>query len=145
MEALADRLTALSAEARSELVVYGTYEAMCELAELVPDIRTFSREHVLSCLKQYEFMAWTGFIPPSCHHTIVLLPLDYAPYLWGWPNDLVSDMQAVGTEVVLVGPMTNGDNYLGGIDDLETLDAIDPDYAGSIWTNRVELIGPIVR
>ena len=49
-------------------------------------------------------------------------------------------MAAVGTEVVLAGPLVDGVST--GVDDPTTYDAVPDDFGGWIWTNRVEVVGP---
>jgi glycerophosphoryl diester phosphodiesterase len=70
------------------------------------------------------------------------VPLRFAPLFWGWPHRLVERMEAVGTRVVLVA----GDGrWSEGFDALDSLQAIPEGYAGVIWTNRIDRIGPALK
>lgn len=50
-----------------------------------------------------------------------------------------------GSEVILLGPYTSGDPGTAGIDTPELLAQAPDDFAGYIWTNRIETIGPLAR
>ena len=54
-------------------------------------------------------------------------------------------MADAGTEVVLLGEFSSGDPGSTGIDDAETLAKVPDDFAGYIWTNRIEVIGPLAQ
>jgi glycerophosphoryl diester phosphodiesterase len=54
-------------------------------------------------------------------------------------------MEEAGSIVILVGPFEDGDIGTSGIDSLEQLKAVPRDFAGYVWTNRIELIGPELR
>jgi glycerophosphoryl diester phosphodiesterase len=54
-------------------------------------------------------------------------------------------MRSVGTKVYLTGPVAN--LRQGGIPGLDTPDAlrsVPSDWSGGIWTNRIDVIGPLV-
>jgi glycerophosphoryl diester phosphodiesterase len=68
--------------------------------------------------------------------------LRFAPLFWGWPHRLVERMASVGTRVVLVA----GDGrWSEGFDSAATLKAIPVGFAGVIWTNRIDRIGPMMN
>jgi glycerophosphoryl diester phosphodiesterase len=51
-------------------------------------------------------------------------------------------MEAAGSTVILLGPVEGGDIGTTGIDSVEQIKSIPKNFAGYVWTNRVELIGP---
>jgi glycerophosphoryl diester phosphodiesterase len=53
-------------------------------------------------------------------------------------------MAAADSEVFIVGPRNPGDdNGLSGIDSPGDLAALGESFEGGIWTNRIELLGPV--
>ena len=104
----------------------------------------FSRQSLKACLFRYALTGWTGRAPAVCADMTVAVPMDYAPYLWGWPHKFTRRMHAVGTEVILWGPY-DGSGFSSGVDDLETLALVPAQFDGYIWTNRIEVIGPALR
>ena len=54
-------------------------------------------------------------------------------------------MRDAGSEVILLGPYGSGDAGTSGIDTLEDLAEVPDGFAGYIWTNAVELIGPALK
>lgn len=124
--------------------VYGGDEPTARATELVGDnLRGFSRASVKNCLKRYIALGWTGYMPEPCHNTVVMVPLDIAPWLWGWPNLLTQRLREVGSEVALVGPM--GEGGTTSIDTLEHLALVPKDFSGYVWTDKIEVIGPAAQ
>ena len=57
----------------------------------------------------------------------------------------VARLRDAGTEVFVVDAPT-GDAYgTPGLDSEESLAQLDVDYTGGIWTNRIELLGPLLE
>ena len=105
----------------------------------------FSSRDTVQCLAQYLGLGWTGLVPDLCRETAVLVPVNYAWLLWGWPNLFIERMQAVDSVVVLLGPYEGGDVGTAGIDTEEHLAQVPQEFAGYLWTNKIESIGPLVR
>ena len=145
----ADRLAALlsqfketrSKEHRSRLMVYGGARPVERMGELMPDVPSFTGKKVKDCLIGYEAYGWTGIVPEACRETRLLVPINYAPYLWGWPRRFLARMEAAGTQVFLLGPRQSGDRFTRGVDDISLLNRLPEEYAGGIWTNRIEVVG----
>jgi glycerophosphoryl diester phosphodiesterase len=102
----------------------------------------FTARDTMQCLLQYLGLGWTGHIPAPCRDTAVMVPINLAWLLWGWPSLFVHRMHAAGTEVILSGPYMAGDVGTSGIDTLELLAQVPQPFAGYLWTNRIEVIGP---
>lgn len=124
---------------------YGGDEPTYRAAGLIEGLNVWSRKSLVECLGQYVGLGWTGFVPEACRNTKVMLPINVAPFVWGWPNLLQERMRSVGSEIILLGPFGAGDPGTAGIDDLETLAQVPVDFDGYVWTNRIELIGPAVK
>ena len=94
--------------------VYGGDAPTMRAKALLPDLRAWSRKGLMACLLQYEGYGWTGIVPPACHNTMVMVPINFAGWLWGWPNRFIQRMKDVGSEVILIGPYASGDpGHLG--------------------------------
>ncbi len=141
---LGQRLALLSAGRTGEIVVYGGPRAVAAIQERLPQIRTLTRPRLKGCLKRYIGLGWTGHVPSDCRNSMLMLPANVAPWLWGWPDRLLQRMERVGTRVVLIGDYA-GESFSKGFDDPERLTELPADYSGGIWTDRIDLIGPAVR
>lgn len=111
---------------------------------LMPELSVWSRRTLMNCLLHYAGYGWTGIMPAACKDTFVLVPINVAPWLWGWPNLFQQRMREAGSEIILLGPLETGDPGTAGIDDAETLAAVPVDFSGYVWTNRIERIGPLL-
>ena len=80
---------------------------------------------------------WDTFL--ACRNQIIAVPINYAPFLWGWPLRFQERMAAHNTEVILVGPYT-GDRRIIGIDTPELLNRVPDGFSGYIWTNEIDHI-----
>jgi glycerophosphoryl diester phosphodiesterase len=140
---LAVRLAKLSAEARGHLIVYGHDAPLDALNHILPDMRTMGGGKLKRCLLQYIGLGWSGYVPAACHNTMLLVPANYASVLWGWPNRFLARIRNAGTEVYVVGHYSGG-GFSTGVDTVEDLKALPRDYNGGIWTNRADVIAPLV-
>src|SRR5690606_33834963 len=106
------------------------------------ELAAFSTRGTKDCLLQYLGLGWTGYVPDACKSGAVMVPINLAWLAWGWPNLFIERMRAAGSEVVLLGPYEAGDPGTAGIDTLDQLAQVPDGFAGYIWTNRIEEIGP---
>jgi glycerophosphoryl diester phosphodiesterase len=143
-EKLAAVLSKLPEERRSQIMVYGGDEPVEIVRQLLPDIRTISRATIKGCLLGYIGYGWSGVVPKACRNAMVMLPVNVAPWLWGWPDRFLNRMQAAGSDVFVLGPYRGGE-FSTGIDTSEQLARLPPNYSGGIWTNEIETIAPLVR
>jgi glycerophosphoryl diester phosphodiesterase len=100
---LAVWLSRLSPQRRDHLMAYGGDEPIAELHRRLPDLRTLSRASVGNCVLRYAGHGWTGIVPDACRQALILIPLNVAPWLWGWPNIFLDRMHAVGSRVFVQG------------------------------------------
>lgn len=141
---LADVLAKLAPERRKSFIVYGGDRPVTELKKNLPDITVFSRESLKACLYPYIAYGWSGLLPAACRDTALLIPVNIAPWLWGWPNRFLDRMEDAGTRVFALGPMGSGDGT-AGLDSPDDLAQLPKDYTGGIWTNDIGLIADRLR
>lgn len=141
---LAAYLNTLTPERRAITAVYGGDKPVQIVRESTKDIITMSKSSLKTCLISYAVIGWSGQVPANCEKTLVLLPINYARWMWGWPNRFVERMNSAGS-VVFVAGSYGGDRSNTGIDSLEMLKKLPPDFKGGIWTNEIELIGGALK
>lgn len=140
---LAAALARYPAARRAGLVVYGGDEPVAEVRALLPDVRTASRATLKSCLVQYLALGWSGHVPASCTRSMVLVPVNAAKLMWGWPHRFDQRMRHANSEVFVMGPYGGG--FTTGIDTPEDLVRLPRDYAGGIWTNEIAWLARALR
>ena len=89
-------------------------------------------------------LGWAGYVPDDCRAGLMLVPLNVAPWLWGWPVKFMQRMDAAGVDVFVLGPY-DGSFGTSGIDDLEQFALLPKGFTGGIWTNRIDRIGAAAR
>jgi glycerophosphoryl diester phosphodiesterase len=124
-------------ERLSQITVYGNHDGLMYLREQNSSIRVLSTKLLKKALIRYELLGWSGYIPKEINNMEIHIPLNYAKYLWGWPNKFVERMESVNTRVVIVEG--NGE-WSEGFDTLESLEKIPKGYNGYVWTNRIDTI-----
>jgi glycerophosphoryl diester phosphodiesterase len=146
-EAREGPMVAAAAAARPGPVwgAYGGTEPTDALKAEMPALMSWTRDSLMGCGLRYLGYGWSGIVPAACRDTVLMVPVNYAWLLWGWPNRFLQRMRDAGTAVILVGPYTSGDPGTAGIDDARTLANVPAAYDGYIWTNRIEVVGPLLR
>jgi glycerophosphoryl diester phosphodiesterase len=134
---LASVLDSLPLERRQTLMVYGGDRPIAALRSSVPGLKTMSRASLKECLLRYIAYGWTGVVPKACRSTLVFVPLNIAPWLWGWPNRFLDRMDSVGSSVFVVGPY-HGGNFSTGVDSAEEFARLPKGYTGGVLTNEIE-------
>jgi glycerophosphoryl diester phosphodiesterase len=122
---------------------YGGDPPTYRAADLIEGLHVWSRRGLIDCLLQYEGLGWLGIVPDACRNTVVMLPVNIAPFVWGWPNLFLERMRDAGSEVILLGPYGAGDPGTAGIDTPEQLAQVPDSFTGYIWTNKIETIGSL--
>ncbi|MGE3909897.1 MAG: glycerophosphodiester phosphodiesterase family protein [Chloroflexota bacterium] len=136
---LAYHLGQLDADRRDRLQVYGHETPIAALRSRLPDVRTLSLESLQACVLQYAGYGWTGILPAACQRQLIFLPINVAPWLWGWPDRLLNRMEAAGSRVFVLGPYTGG-GFSTGIDSDADLARLPAGYSGGIYTNELDLV-----
>ena len=139
---LADYLSSFSDERISQLSAYGGDQPIAALKQQLPELRVMSMETMKSCLIPYIAVGWTGYTPSACENTQIHIPEKIAPLLWGFPTKFLNRMDAANTRVVLV--KGNG-KWSEGFDDAQDIERLPANYNGVIWTNRVDVVAPIIK
>lgn len=142
-ELLAGKPAALPTAQRALIWVYGGGKAIAALSAALPDMTVLATDAAKRCLIRYELIGWLGIVPRECRHTLFLVPVNYAPLAWGFPNRLSARLAAYGTTVVLLGAY-DGSGFSSGLDTVAELDAVPARFEGMVWTNRVDRIGPAI-
>ena len=142
-ELLVGRLSRMSEDQRALLTFWvpgDTLYAM--LRDEFPTLPLLNGKAARDCLKRYALWGWMGFVPSDCRLNGLVIPLDYAPYLWGYPERLRARMNEAGAEVVLLPSYREG-VFDTTFDDPAELDGIPFGYG--IWTDKIEIVGPAWR
>ena len=142
-EKLAAVLGDLPAKRQRQIMVYGGDEPIDAIRRLMPDIKTVSRSSIKSCLIGYIGYGWTGLVPQACRNAVVLVPINVAPWLWGWPDRFLNRMETADSAVFVLGPYSGGE-FSTGIDTPQLLEQLPANYSSGIWTNEIETIAKLV-
>ena len=137
---LASYLQTLPVERLVGLSVYGGDNPIRVLQKEMPELPVMSTSTMKEGLLPYLLVGWTGYVPQALRNTLLILPLDYARFLWGWPHRFVQRMEAVDTQVFVV--LGDG-RWAEGFDTVADLDLLPSGFSGGIWTNRIDRIGPV--
>lgn len=140
---LAERIGALPEDQQARIMLYGGGTAVDEYRRALPDAVVLGTDGVRRCLLRYGLLGWSGYVPEDCRNTLFMLPTNFAPWVWGYPNRLAARLEAQGSHLVLLGPY-DGSGFSSGVDTLAELDAVPPQLNGYVWTNRVDRIGPAI-
>ena len=135
-----DYLSTRVDEDLSRLWFYGGIKPTSRLLSLKPELKGFTRKSVKECATHYIVVGWLGYVPHSCRNTVVAIPKNYAPFVWGWPRKLVERMDKVNTSIILVGL---SDGHTDGIDDPQEVRELSKGYRGIIWTDKIERVSSV--
>ncbi len=140
---LAARLGQVAPAQRALLMVYGGGKAVDALHAAQPDIPVLGTDDARTCLVKYELLGWLSIVPDECRNTLFMLPVNFARYVWGYPNLLSRRLAAYGTRLVLLGAY-DGSGFSSGIDQPAEAADVPVRFDGAVWTNRIDLIGPTI-
>ncbi|WP_227938789.1 glycerophosphodiester phosphodiesterase family protein [Alkalihalobacillus deserti] len=141
-EHLSNYLTKVPDSRLKNLSVYGGDKPILSLKEKLPELRVMSKETMKSCLLPYIAVGWTGYVPSACGNAQLHILEKIAPYLWGFPSKFLDRMEDANTRVILVA----GDGgWSEGFDKKQDLERLPKNYTGGIWTNRIDIIAPILE
>jgi len=132
---LAAFLAGLPAPSRQRIMVYGGDLPVRQVRQRLSDVKAMSRSLLQACLLRYAAYGWTGIVPAACARMPVFVPINIAPWLWGWPGRLLQRMRAAGSEVYVLGPYHGG--FSAGLDTPADLARLPTGYAGGIYTDEI--------
>ncbi len=135
---LAARLAELPDARRARLMVFGREDTLDGLRAELPGIATFSVTSIQRCLTRYIGYGWTGVVPGECRDAPLFVPINVAPFLWGWPDRFLDRMEGAGASVVVIGRLGAG-GISPGLDNPDDLDRLPDGFDGGVWTNDVDL------
>jgi len=141
---LAAALKKRPADEADRLMVYGGDQPVAAFRRDAPAIRSMSKRTLKACLLAYIGYGWTGMVPAACRHSVILVPRNVAPWLWGWPNRFLDRMEGAGSAVFLVGSYDGGD-FLSGIDTVDEARDLPSGYSGGVLTNELLTIAPVLK
>ncbi len=138
---LDERFREMEVEQLSRISVYGNEDAVLYLKARYPEMKLLTKSLMVRAFLAYELVGWTGYLPPAIRNGEVHLPLNYARFLWGWPDRFLQRMARANTRFVLV----NGNGgFSTGFDSAEDLTRLPEDYSGWLWTDRIDRVAPLV-
>lgn len=141
---LAARLATLAPDQRALLAVYGGDKPIAAVRVALPETRTLSRASLTRCLSRYAALGWSGYVPRDCRQAPLLIPINIAQWMWGWPNRFLDRMDAVGSSVHLLGPYAGG-GFSQGFDDAALIQQLPDGYSGGISTDAVDVVMPMIK
>lgn len=139
---LLEFLRSLDESRIADVSVYGNDEALTLIRERYPEMKILSKRRLVDAGLRYLLIGWTGYVPAAIHNMELHLPVQYAPLMWGWPDRFLERMERVNTRVVLVR-YVNG--WSDGFDSAEELSQLPAGYTGTVWTNRIDVVGPVLK
>ncbi|MCP4163938.1 MAG: glycerophosphodiester phosphodiesterase [Deltaproteobacteria bacterium] len=141
-ELLLMELSLLSTGDLENISIYGNDQAIKTIKKRYPQVKTFSKKIIKKALISYELIGWSGYIPENIKNVQLHLPIQYAKFLWGWPEKFLERMKSVNTKVFLVNMKGK---WSGGFDNENDLALIPGGYSGYVWTNRIDTISSSVK
>jgi glycerophosphoryl diester phosphodiesterase len=93
----------ISSDRQKQIMVYGGDRPVSIIRDRLPLVQTLSIHRLKQCLVQYAALGWIGYIPANCKRSMLMIPINYAPWLWGWPNRFLQRMMAANTDIFLLG------------------------------------------
>lgn len=140
---LADLIAGEPAWRGNVWAVYGGAPPTVRATERVDGLRGFPLSAVKKCLIPYVQFGWTGAVPDACHDTVVPVPINVGPWLWGWPDLFVQRMREAGSHVLIVGDYAPK-RAMGGVDTAADAARVPVGFDGYVWTNEIRTIAPLL-
>jgi glycerophosphoryl diester phosphodiesterase len=126
-----------------QIAVYGAAVPIETLRSAMPDVLTMNRAALKSCHLQYATIGWFGLVPKSCQQQLILIPINLAHWLPGWPDKYISRMNQVGSAVFIVGPWSSG--AMQGVNKPEQLSLLPTKHCFGLWTDDIMTIAEQMR
>jgi glycerophosphoryl diester phosphodiesterase len=119
----------------------GTPAQAARIKAQFPGAWAWSLESADQCTSDYKLMGWLGLTPTSCRNGTLLVPLDRQWAFAGWPNRLMTRMDAVGAKVIIVGSARQGRAF-SGFDLPEQIGQVPNTFTGFLWVDDIWTIAP---
>jgi glycerophosphoryl diester phosphodiesterase len=128
------------------LAFFGSKGPLLRLKALQPEAHTWSVSSIARCFVQYRAFGWTGHVPNVCDNGMIIVSISQTRLLWGWPDRFLIRMRDHGTDVMLIGRVQNPQEAnFTRLNTLKELAQVPPGFTGSIWTDRIDIIGPALQ
>ena len=115
-------------------MVYGGERPVMALRTSLPGLRTVWRSGLKACLLHYFALGWSGIVPSACRHSVLLVvPVNYASWLWGWPYRFLERVSAADSVVFVLGPW-DGEGFSRGTDTPAEFSRLPAGFSGGIST-----------
>jgi glycerophosphoryl diester phosphodiesterase len=137
-EALGRTLLSLPLRQRQLLAVTGGDLPIAAIRRNVPEIETMSPQSIKHCVVQYIALGEAGYVPHACRNTVLFVPVNIAPWLWGWPDRFLRRMDAAGTRVFAVDDYKAGGTK--GLNDRADFKKLPNGYSGGVWTDQIDTV-----
>ena len=141
---LAARLNALPVTQQKNVMIYGGGTAIEAFRTESPQTTALGTDGAIRCFVRHALLGWSGYVPQDCRQSLFMVPANFAPFIWGYPNRLAARLKPYGTMLVTLGD-NEGRASTTGVDSEETLRKLPHRFDGAIWTDRIDRIGPLVQ
>ncbi|MDB5693231.1 MAG: glycerophosphodiester phosphodiesterase [Alphaproteobacteria bacterium] len=122
---------------------FGDPRLLARMKLLAPGGWTFSADTASACLGDYLKLGWSGYVPPSCRNTTIVVPLNYRWMLWGWPYRFFARMAKAKTRILIYGDYRNGG--VVPLERPEQYEQVPADFHGWLWVDDFYNMGPALR
>lgn len=68
------------------LSVYGRDRPIKRVQAPLSGTPVMSQSSLKRCVLRYMALGWTGYVPEDRRQSIILLPINIAPWIWGYPQ-----------------------------------------------------------
>jgi glycerophosphoryl diester phosphodiesterase len=145
-DVLMEHLSRRGARDWSRLIFFGGERPTKRLKELWPNAVVWTDKQAAVCTKLYIAAAASAPIPDECKEGVIVTPTNLLGMIPGWPEPFLHRMKAAKVTVLAIGRLERGDaTEFSRLDDPDELARLPADFQGMIWTDRVDVIGPLVR
>jgi glycerophosphoryl diester phosphodiesterase len=129
-----------------QLAFFGSSAPLQRLKSMRPRARVWSAHSSAHCLLGYLELGWMNHVPAVCDDAIIIVPLAQRNLVWGWPYRFLTRMREHRTEVMLIGRIDglSGANF-SRLDATEEVSLLPAAFDGSIWTDRIDVIGRALK
>jgi glycerophosphoryl diester phosphodiesterase len=137
-------LAAEKVEPWSRVSFFGAAAPLSRLRQLKPEVSVWSDHAAARCFFGYLRTGWLGRVPRDCDDGMIIVPIEQATLLWGWPNRFLQRMDEHHTRVMLIGKIQSvSSKRFSRLDTPEELLEVPRGFGGLIWTDRIGVIGPL--
>jgi glycerophosphoryl diester phosphodiesterase len=128
----------------ARITFFGSPTVLRRLKRLKPTADVWSARTVQQCGMGYLKTGWFGHVPRICDDGMIIVPIEQASLLWGWPNRFLARMREHHTRVMLIGKIQSlSTGMFSRLDTPEELAEVPQGFDGLIWTDHINLIGPL--